>query len=437
MTAAATAVGQPTFGTVRSRTALAVAAWAVLIGVAVVWGRHVNAAQPEDPHVGAVPLFGRWDLVETWRLVSPLAAAVTAVVLLPRWCAQLPWRRMLLVAAAAAALWTLALGVVDGDDVLTHSVEADYGEHIDLVDAAGPGGFLHDYVGEQSGFPTHLQSHPPGLVVTLWAADRIGLHGEAFHVAVELLAVSMAVGAALVILADLAGAGAARVAAPLVALAPAAVWHTNADVIYAGVSLAGLALVVRGIVRSDPRLAAAGGAVFGLALLLTYGVALLVVPMAIVAVAHHRVRSALLAGLAAAAVVVAPLAWGFWWFDGLRATKDQYDLNLVRVRPYYYWVVGNLAAMAFAVGPAVAVGLAWLRDRRAWLAVGGGLATIALADLSGLANAETERIWQPFVPLALLGAAGLAAVPARQRTCWLAAQVAFAIGLQAVLRSPW
>ena len=37
-------------------------------------------------------------------------------------------------------------------------------------------------------------------------------------------------------------------------------------------------------------------------------------------------------------------------------------------------------------------------DRGAWLLVGGALAALALADVTGLSKGEVERIWLPFMP---------------------------------------
>ena len=77
-----------------------------------------------------------------------------------------------------------------------------------------------------------------------------------------------------------------------------------------------------------------------------------------------------------------------------------------------------------------------LRDRRSWLLVGGGLAAVALADLSGMSKAEVERIWLPFVPWLLLAAAALARLRRQRR--WLAGQAALAIAAsQAVVATPW
>jgi hypothetical protein len=67
-----------------------------------------------------------------------------------------------------------------------------------------------------------------------------------------------------------------------------------------------------------------------------------------------------------------------------------------------------------------------------WIVVGSCLAAVAVADLSGMSSAETERIWQPFMPLALLAGCALT----RPRA-WLALQLAVAVVLAAALRVQW
>ncbi len=62
-----------------------------------------------------------------------------------------------------------------------------------------------------------------------------------------------------------------------------------------------------------------------------------------------------------------------------------------------------------------------LRDPRLWLLVGGGLAAIALADLSGMSKGEVERIWLPFVPWI---AVATVVFRGREARGWLGAQVA-------------
>jgi hypothetical protein len=61
-------------------------------------------------------------------------------------------------------------------------------------------------------------------------------------------------------------------------------------------------------------------------------------------------------------------------------------------------------------------------------------ACIVLADASLLSKAEVERIWLPFAPWLLLGAALL---PARWRRAALIGQVCFAVMVQSLLFTKW
>ena len=422
-------------------TIVAVSGWLLLVVVSVVWGRKVVADAPEPIFVDAVPFYGVWEPLITWRWGLAVAAALGGVVALPRVLRLRTWAGVLGAVAVGAALWTLALAFVEPSAVAWRNIYGDYGQYLPLVDAAGPGGFLRDYVSSQSTFPTHLSAHPPGMMMLLWALARVGLEGVAVDAALAVAGVAAAAVAVLVALRNLAGEDRARRAAPFVVLAPAAVWHTNADVVFGAFALGGVCLFVLATSshgRRGDALAAGAGLLLAAGAFMSYGLTLFAVPVLVVAIGRRRVRPVVIAGLAVLGVMLAALAWGFWWVGGLEATKVAYDGNLARVRPYAYFFVGNLAALAVALGPAIAVGLTRLRNRSTWLLVGGGLGAILVANVSGMSLAETERIWQPFMPLVLL--AGAALVPAgrlERARPWLAAQAVVALGLVAVLRSPW
>jgi hypothetical protein len=130
---------------------------------------------------------------------------------------------------------------------------------------------------------------------------------------------------------------------------------------------------------------------------------------------------------------------GFWWFDGLELTHRLYYRGLARLRPYAYFVVaGNLAALAFAVGPATAVGLGRLiaraRRRPELVLLGAVGVAVLAADVSGMSKAEVERIWLPFT--LWLSAAG-GAVGTRSARSWLSGQVALTLGLEVWLVTTW
>jgi hypothetical protein len=104
---------------------------------------------------------------------------------------------------------------------------------------------------------------------------------------------------------------------------------------------------------------------------------------------------------------------------------------VARIRPYSYFLLGNLAAFGVAVGPATAVALASLRHRGTWILVAGGLAMVALADLSGLSKGEVERIWLPFVPWVMVATSELSP------RIWLGLNAAFAVLVELALNTTW
>ncbi len=420
-----------------------IAVGAMLVAGAHAWGRWLQnrgyRLWLNDP-----PLLSQFDprLPEgglgVLALAASFALAGAAVLAAPRLAARLPWRSLLLLAFAVTVCWAASLALFDGTEGLLRSPTSpnDYLHDLPLVGSAVP--FLQDFVERIGGYATHVRAHPPGMILLLWAMDGIGLSGPWWLVAIELAGGAAAGVAALVALRELAGEGVARAAAPFVAVAPAAITiGSSGDAFFAGVGGWAVALIVLATGRDGGRadaLAIAGGFLFGATMFLSYGLVLLSVILLTVAVGRRRVRAVLVAAIVSALVVAAFVVGGFWWVEGLLATRLQYLAGAARDRPYFYFVVANLAAFAIVIGPAAWIGLARLRDRRAWMLVGGALIAVALADVSGMSKAEVERIWLPFVPWVLLASA---AVPHEMRRGALLLSVGTGLALQLALTRPW
>jgi len=355
----------------------------------------------------------------------------------------------------------VSLALIDGVGELTRPLlgPSDYIHDVSLV--GGPGPFLSHFVEGIGAYHQHVRAHPPGMVLLLWALGRVGLGGVGREAALEIAGGAATVPAALIALRAVAGERSARAAAPFVAFAPVAIWvATSGDALFAGVSTWAAALVILAVRRSDRRgdaLALGGGLLFGAALMLSYGAALVAVVPAIVAMRFRRVRPIVVAAAGTGAVLLAFGAAGFWWMSGLAATTAQYRASIARLRPQSYFWVGDLGAFAIALGPATAVGLARLRHRGTWLLVAGGILAVVVADASGLSKGEVERIWLPFAPWILLAGSALAGsdpppgadppVPAGaqseahvERTSartWLAVTLCVGLALQLLLRTTW
>jgi hypothetical protein len=420
--------------------ATAVAGWVVLIVVAHVWGRHLidTGHRLQLGRRGFPPLVGEPDWRLGLRALPALALAGLALAAGPRLAARLPWRRLLAAVLLAAAAWAVSLAVVDPGGLTRPLLLR--GEYLhNVADVGGsPLSFLRSFTDRLGGYHTHVQGHPPGMLLLLWALGRLGLGGAGWAAAMVIAGGAVAAPASLLALRAVGGEVRARAAAPFLALAPAAVWvATTADALYMGVTAAAVALLARAGTRPPGRqatLAAGSGLLFGAGLLLSYGAVLLAPVAGGVALAQRRWRPLVMAAGVALGVLAVAWAAGFLWPAGLAATRLRYLDGVSQRRPYGFFLLANLAALALVVGPAVPAALARLRHRGVWLLTGGALIAVALADLSGLSKGEVERIWLPFVPWLLAATCSLRHGAAR---FWLGLQLLAGLVVQLAVRTPW
>jgi hypothetical protein len=399
------------------------------------WGNAINDRLTMK--VLAPPLAGHFDLGLSWRLILPVALAALVIGFAHRVVQSLGWRPLLGTAALAAVAWALALALV-GPASLTHPLErhTDYLANLPLVGDLG--GFLDGYAGDLEMYTVHAEGHPPGALLFFWGLDRIGLDGAGPAAVLILIAAASTVPAVLLSIREIAGEEPARRAAPFLVLTPAAIWiATSMDAVFMAVGAWGICLMVVAMKRRGARsdaAAIASGAVFGVGLFMSYGLVPLGLVVVSLAVTLRRVRPLVVAVATLFLVAGIFAAAGFWWFDGLSATRARYEAGVSSQRPYSYFLIGNLAALSVALGPVVLVGLARLRNRGIWILCGGALAAAAVADLSGLSKGEVERIWLPFIPWLTVAAASLPAAGVRTM---LGVQSAVALALQVGIRTPW
>ena len=429
------------------------AAGAVVLAAAVV-GRRLLA---DGVHLFLPfpPLLAQW-LPHIGPGTAPAVVLAMAVVARgPAWAERLSWRALPPAAAVGAGAWTLSLALVDGwqrgvvdrlttTDEYLHDVPQapalpvllrEFAPHI-LTSAVDPA---------QTWFwTTHVGAHPPGAFLVFVVLDRIGLGGGA---AAGLLVIAVGASAAAAVLVTARAMGdepVARRAAPYVALFPGAVWvGVSADGLFAGClawAVALLALAVSSTGWRAATAAAAAGLVLGGAVYLSYGLVLGGLLAAAVLVRTGAGRWSRVVGVlgfaaAGATVVVAAFTLaGFSWLDGYAKVRIIYAASIAAARPYPYFVWANLAAVAFAIGPAGIAGLRRIATRPAgaYLIVVAAVAAMLLADLSGMSKAEVERIWLPFAVWTCLAGAEL---PHPRR--WLAAQAVVALLVNHLLLTVW
>jgi len=418
--------------------------WLMLGGavVIVLAARHTAQdliAHGADLRLDSPPLHASLDWRPNWRLLLPIGLGVGIVIAGPRLASRMAWSALLVASTAVGAAWAVALALLDGVDGVVGSVTHNTEYFLDVVKVGSAGSFLRGFVAHITNYRLHVKGHPPGFLLLLWGLDQLGLGSVGVAAGLEIAGGALAIPAVLLAVREVAGEQSARAAAPFVAVAPIAIWiATSADAFYAGVSAWAVALVVLAIGRAGRRAfayALAGGLLFGVTAFLSYGLVLLAIIPFTVAWKRGRFAPLFVAAAAAAAVFAAFALAGFWWFDGLAATRERYFAGVASRRPYREFLLVNAACLVIALGPAIVVALGRLRDRRVWLLVGSALVAIGLAALSGMSKGEVERIWLPFSIWVLPAAAVLGLGP--RRAPWLASQIAFTIFLQTLVRSPW
>jgi hypothetical protein len=420
-----------------------VLAAALVVVAAALVGRALLAAGV-DIFLPFPPLLAEWLPHAGPGTPGAVVVAVLVVAHGPPLAVRLGWRPLLVAGYVAAVAWTVALALVDGwqrgvVERLTSSQE--YLHDVPRVTDVGAmlRTFADHILTDRPGFwTTHVGAHPPGALVTFVWLDRLGLGGGGpAGLFVVLVGASAPVAIAVAVRA-LGAEDVARRALPFGVLLPGAVWvGVSADGMFAGVLAWGVALLAVGAAGRGPRAdlaALVAGLLLGWCLYLSYGLVLGgLLPLAVLAYTRN-VRAGALAAAGTLTVVGAFTASGFWWFTGLERVQVIYAASIAATRPYSYFVWANLAAVLFALGPAVvaAARRAVALPAGVALLAGAGLAAILLADLSGLSKAEVERIWLPFavwlvVPCALLPRA----------RHWLAAQAVLALAVNHLLLTVW
>ncbi|MGW0787860.1 hypothetical protein ACWD04_06310 [Streptomyces sp. NPDC002911] len=444
----------------RRRDLTAAAAGAALVAVAIAVGWVIQEGDG-SLQVHWPPLLASWDPHLGPGTPAAVAVALGGVAYGPRLLSRLPWRRLLLTCWAGSVAWILSLALIEGwyrGVARRLTTKHEYLRVIDRFDDIGAAlrGFTdHIVIGPPGNWPAHVAGHPPGATLTFVGLDRAGFGGGAWAGTWCIVLGGSAAVAVMVALRALTGEHLARRAAPFLVLAPFAVWTgTSADGYFAAVAAWSVALLALAATRTarHPAAAALGsGLLFGLTCYLSYGLTLVAALMAAVLVLTRTARPL---GLLALGVLVAPVAFtlaGFNWWEAYHLLVERYYQGAGGTRPYSYWIWANLACTTLAAGLATVAGLrrtavsvpaavrglrsgsASATQRLVVLTLAAFLA-LAVADLSGMSKAETERIWQPFV-VWLMPAAAL--LPDIDRRGWLTAQAVVALLINHLLWTGW
>ncbi|MFC4495164.1 hypothetical protein ACFPA8_13585 [Streptomyces ovatisporus] len=432
----------------------AVTAAALLFTAAAIVGRSYPDSK-ETLRLRWPPMSAYW--LPHWGpgTFAALTFAVLVVAYGPSLARTVPWRMLLLGCWSAAMAWSWSLALVDGwHRGVAHRLAAKY-EYLQSVgEVDDVATTLREFTSRilmdaPDNWPPHVAGHPPAALLTFVGLDRLGLSGGGWAAAFAITVGASAAAAALVTVRTLVTEDAARRCAPFVMLAPAAVWMgVSADGYFTAVSawaVALLALSATRTVRAPRTVALCSGLLFGLTCYLSYGLVLMGIIALGVLVTARTVRPVPFVLLGMIPWFAVFTAAGFWWFEGYFTLVERYYQGAARVRPYAYFVWGNLAAQVAVVGPAVVAALrrtsvlrtAVDRARRLGalrVLVAAGVCCLLAADLSGMSKGETERIWLPFT-LWLLPATAL--LPLRSMRLWLGAQAGLALTVNHLLITGW
>ena len=438
--------------------------WGAVVGILVVaafvvphlhlgWLSPVVHQPPGEYRIlaGTAPLLGSWMPHASPATPCAVILAIAVVGWGPMMARRMPWLVLVATAWLTALAWTMALTLIDGWKIgFVDRIAGSFNYLFDVHHVHGIHAFFQHYASHipsprPGSWDIESSAHPPLGLLTFVLLHRMGLSGPAWASLFVVVVGTSAAAAVLIAVRTLSGEHVARRVAPFVALAPAAVWiGVSADAYYAGVAawaLTLLALAAAGTVRHAVFLALASGVLFGCTVYLSYGLILMAIPATAVLFSARNYRPLVPAGLGALAVAALVTALGFWWFTGLALLRQRYLSTIAMDRPFAYWVWGDLAALICAIGLPAAVALRRAFDGVRLRARSGinvllvsMVAAVAVADLSGMSKAETERIWLPF---AVWLVAAPALLPRRSHRYSLAVQAVGALIINSLLHTTW
>jgi hypothetical protein len=301
--------------------------------------------------------------------------------------------------------WAFALALVDGAAGLTRSLVSPDNYLTDLPRVGeSPLQYLRTFVADAGAHSVAARGHPPGPVLLLWSLQRIGLTDRlALGVLITALG-GLITPLVLSAVRGVCGETEARRYAPVLILAPYAVWvAVSVDVAVAVLGAAMVAMGVRASARGRTgwragAWALASGVTLGLAALFSYAAPWLGLSVVCLYFARRRAFLNVATGLGALLPVLLAQWAGFSWLDGLRAAGRDYAERVEPHRSAWWWGVIGIGVLLLAAGPPLVRSARRVRNTAGWpFLVGAGVA-VAFSIAAGLARGGAEAAWLPFFP---------------------------------------
>jgi hypothetical protein len=418
-----------------------VATWAAVLAAGI--GVSALLRHLQDPHSRGLTPF-----VRGWHLHLTLAAAVAALIAtlvvlggLRRWSDRVAWPYLLAGAFVVSAAWSVCLALAG-----PHGLGGTAGQGGLLEEAAAigdaPGAYLRS-----SGGPV-AAGLPRGATLAVWALERLGLRSAAGVGLALTLAGCLAVPLVLIAVRSLCHEPAARRLAPVLVIAPYALWL--ADSVDGLVLALTAAAIACGTVGSEPRRtpvwAAAAGLLLGVASLISYVAWLLAAAVVITYFVRRRPLPNLITGIAFLVPLFAAQLAGFVWSEGFSAARTQVAGDAPR-QSLAAWLLVDIVAVLAVTGPTVVASARKIRRTPGWpFLVGAGIG-LAFAVATGLSRGDAERVLLPFLPWLQVAAVAPERRPATdapmERTAAVfpalltAVGAALAILWRIAIQSPW
>jgi len=419
-------------------------------GVAAVGLAFTAAAVQGGAGLGtaSAPFLGAYRFkLDPLSLLAPVAAVAVVAAGATGVFDRFRWRVVVTLSYLAGLAWALALALADGLSGLTRSLRAsiNYGPDIAAI-GRDPLAYIAHYTADLDTHTFAARGHPPGSVVLLWALQRIGVTNQlTLGKLITALGV-VTVPLVLYVVRDVCGETTARRYAPILILAPYAIWvAVSMDGVVAALGAAAIAAgVYASGARRRGRTAALWsvlcGVLVGVAGMFAYSVVWLGLSVVLLYFARRRALLNIGTGLGALVPVVVANQFGFNWLAGVAAAGYDFEIRIEPHRSAVWWSGISLVALVLACGPAIYASARKIRNTPAWPFLVGAALAVVFSLVTAQARGGAEAAWLPFFPWLTVAAVA----PARQGGAappvpWplVAGGACTAVIIQAVLSTPW
>jgi methylthioxylose transferase len=421
--------------------------WLLLVGAGLAltaWAVHGGARLGTS----SAPFLGRYRFqVSGYTLLAPFVAVAVLAVSASGWPARIRWGTLLTTGYLAGLAWAVALALADGVAGLTRSL-LDPDNYPSDIGSVGndPLGYVRHFTQDVRTHSVSARGHPPGAVLLLWALDRLGLTDHLALALVITAAGVLTVPLVLVSVREVCGEEAARAYAPVLILAPYAIWVAVSMDVF--VALLGAAMVAAGVRASTRRRtgwragtwSVLAGTLLGVAALFSYAAPWLGLSLVCLYFARRRAFLNLGAGIGALIPIVVADRLGFAWLTGLTEARDDFISRVEPSRSALWWSAISVVALFLAAGPPLYASIRKLRNTPGWPFLVGAATAVLVSVLAGIARGGVEHAWLPFFPWLTVAAVAperQGGQPVPPPLLLVAVGALSAVVIEAVLATPW